>query len=72
MDDSIAHGQVGQLLGHPDAEVVAGGPARVGQRESRGPEGGLELGHLGAETLDPVVGRHELVEPGRAAPGPLE
>ena len=33
LDDGLAHGQVRQLLGHPDAEVVAGRPARVGQGE---------------------------------------
>ena len=63
----------GQLLGHRGCRSRHRPPgARRTARAAAATSGGLELGHLGAETLDPVVGGHELVEPGRAAPGPLE
>ena len=45
LDDGLAHGQVGQLLGHARAEVVAGGRgAPSDSATAAATSGGLELG----------------------------
>ena len=72
VDDGLAHGQVGQLLGHPDAEVVGGRPARVGQRERRGHERASSSATSAPRRSTRSSAVTSSSSRGRAAPGPLE